>query len=154
MHFYSGPPMQFLSGVDSPLASSAARITGGLTMKLDASSVAQGKGNTGAPTVPCSISLHEKRPPGFSTRATSCASPSLSAMFIVTANDQTWSKVPSWNGKASAFPCRIETGSARPQRAVSPRHFDEIGREVDRCHPATTFSGEIARRAAEATTEI
>ena len=58
-------------------------------MKLDASSVAQGKGNTGALAVPCSISLHEKRPPGFSTRATSRASPSLSAMFIVTANDQT-----------------------------------------------------------------
>ena len=61
----------------------------GLTMKLDASSSAQGNGNTGVPTVPCSISLHEKRPPGFSTRATSRASPSLSAMFIVTAYDQT-----------------------------------------------------------------
>ena len=33
--------------------------------------------------------LHEKRPPGFSTRATSRARPSLSPMFMVTAYDQT-----------------------------------------------------------------
>src|SRR6516162_8238562 len=34
-----------------------------------------GKGNLGAPPAPCSISLHEKRPPGFSTGATSRPSP-------------------------------------------------------------------------------
>ena len=49
----------------------------------------QGNGKTGAPPAPSAISLHEKRPPGFSTRATSRPSPFLSPMFMVTAYDQT-----------------------------------------------------------------
>src|SRR6516164_4666071 len=141
--------------MESPLPSSAARIAAGLTRKLDDSSVAQGKGNLGSPSAPCSISLHEKRPPGFSTRATSRPSPSLSAMFIVTAYDQTWSKVPSSKGNASAFAfskldplCESATGSQGTCR------FDEVGGEVDRRHPATAFSRQITRRATEAATDI
>jgi hypothetical protein len=42
-----------------------------------------------SPPDPRAISLHEKRPPGLRTRATSRPSPSLSAMFMVTAYDQT-----------------------------------------------------------------
>jgi hypothetical protein len=34
------------------------------------------------------------------------------------------------------------------------RRFDEIGREVDRRHPAIAFRRQIARRATEAATEI
>jgi hypothetical protein len=34
------------------------------------------------------------------------------------------------------------------------RRFDEGGREIDRRHPATAFGREVARRAAEAATEI
>ena len=62
---------------------------GGAYKKLDSSSLAQGNGKTGVPPAPSAISLHEKRPPGFSTRATSRARPSLSPMFMVTAYDQT-----------------------------------------------------------------
>ena len=73
----------------SEIASGAARITAGVARKLDASLVVQGKGKTGAPPVPRAISLHEKYPPVFSTRATSRPSRSLSAMFMVTAYDPT-----------------------------------------------------------------
>ena len=138
-----------------PPGSRSARISAGLTRKLDTSSSAQGRGKTGAPPEPRAISLHEKRPPGLSTRATSRPSPSLSAMFIVTAYDQTWSKVPSSKGNASAFAfskldplCESATGSQGTCR------FDEVGGEVDRRHPATAFSRQITRRATEAATDI
>ena len=71
---------------------------------------------------------------------TSRASPSLSAMFIGAAYDQTWSKVPFWNGKASAFATRISTRSARPQRAVRIRATSSM---VD---PNVAFSAVRASR--------
>ena len=71
---------------------------------------------------------------------TSRASPSLSAMFIGAAYDQTWSKVPFWNGKASAFASRISTRSARPQRAVRIRATSSM---VD---PNVAFSAVRASR--------
>ena len=45
----------------------------------------------------------------------------------------------------------IHESAASSQNAC---HFDEAGRQIDRRHPATIFGRKIARRAAEAASEI
>src|SRR5215469_9649644 len=140
--------------MDNPLPSSAARITAGLTRKLDVSFVAQGKGNTGVPPDPCSISLHEKLPPGLSTRATSRQS-----RFVrdVHGNGVRPDVIKGAILERQGERIRLSDLDPVPEPAACSQNscrFDEVGRQINRRHPTTAFGCEIARRAAEPATNF